>query len=75
MLGSIALPLSSGFVGEFMLLFGVYEYNTWLGAFAGLTIILGSCLYVKDVSESSFGQTYYGKHGFSRFNVERRWYW
>ena len=25
-----------------MLLFGVYEYNTWLGAFAGLTIILGA---------------------------------
>jgi NADH-quinone oxidoreductase subunit M len=41
-LGSIALPLTSGFVGEFMLLFGVYEYNTWLGAFAGLTIILGA---------------------------------
>jgi NADH-quinone oxidoreductase subunit M len=41
-LGSVALPLTNGFVGEFMLLFGVYEYNTWLSVFAGLTIILGA---------------------------------
>lgn len=41
-LGSVALPLTNGFVGEFMLLFGVYTYNTWLSAFAALTIILGA---------------------------------
>ena len=41
-LGSVALPLTNGFVGEFMLLFSVYQYNTWLSVFAGLTIILGA---------------------------------
>lgn len=41
-LGSIALPLTNGFIGEFLLLYGVYEYNTWLSVFAGLTIILGA---------------------------------
>jgi NADH-quinone oxidoreductase subunit M len=41
-LGSVALPLTNGFVGEFMLLFSVYQYNTWLAVFAGLTIILGA---------------------------------
>ena len=41
-LGSVALPLTNGFVGEFMLLFGVYQYSTWLAVFAGLTIILGA---------------------------------
>lgn len=41
-LGSVALPLSNGFIGEFLLLYGVYEYNTILAAFAGLTIILGA---------------------------------
>jgi NADH-quinone oxidoreductase subunit M len=41
-LGSVALPLTNGFIGEFLLLFGVYKYNTWLSAFAGLTIILGA---------------------------------
>ena len=41
-LGSVALPLTNGFIGEFLLLYGVYEYNTWLSVFAGLTIILGA---------------------------------
>jgi NADH-quinone oxidoreductase subunit M len=41
-LGSVALPLTNGFIGEFLLLFGVYEYNTWLSVCAGLTIILGA---------------------------------
>ncbi len=41
-LGSVALPLTNGFVGEFMLLFSVYQYNTWLAVFAGLTIIVGA---------------------------------
>jgi len=42
MLGSVGLPLTNGFVGEFMLLFGVYHYSAWAAAFAGLTIILAS---------------------------------
>jgi len=41
-LGSVALPLTNGFIGEFLLLYGVFEYNTWLSVFAGLTIILGA---------------------------------
>lgn len=41
-LGSVALPLTNGFIGEFLLLYGVYQYNTWLSVFAGLTIILGA---------------------------------
>jgi NADH-quinone oxidoreductase subunit M len=41
-LGSVALPLTNGFIGEFLLLYGVYEYNTWLSVFAGLTVILGA---------------------------------
>jgi len=42
LLGTVALPLTNGFVGEFLLLAGVYEYNAWMGAVAGLTIILGA---------------------------------
>ncbi len=41
-LGSVALPMTNGFIGEFLLLFGIYEYNAWLSVFAGLTIILGA---------------------------------
>ena len=42
MLGSVALPLTNGFVGEFLLLKSVFNYNVWLGGIAGLTIILGA---------------------------------
>ncbi|GAA4371625.1 NADH-quinone oxidoreductase subunit M [Hymenobacter koreensis] len=42
LLGTVALPLTNGFVGEFLLLMGVFQYNAWLGAVAGLTIIFGA---------------------------------
>lgn len=41
-LGTIGLPLTNGFIGEFLLLNGVYQFNIWYGAVAGLTIILGA---------------------------------
>ncbi len=42
LLGSVALPLTNGFVGEFLLINGLYQYSSILAAFAGLTIILGA---------------------------------
>ncbi|GGF17478.1 complex I subunit 4 family protein [Hymenobacter cavernae] len=42
LLSTVALPLTAGFVGEFLLLAGVYEYSAWLGAIAGLTIIFAA---------------------------------
>jgi NADH-quinone oxidoreductase subunit M len=41
-LGTVALPLTNGFVGEFLLLKGVFSYNIWFAAVAGLTIIFGA---------------------------------
>jgi NADH-quinone oxidoreductase subunit M len=41
-LGSVALPLTNSFIGEFMLLFGIFEYNSWAAIMAGLTVILGA---------------------------------
>ncbi|MDQ2795090.1 MAG: NADH-quinone oxidoreductase subunit M [Bacteroidota bacterium] len=42
LLSTVALPLTGGFVGEFLLLAGVYEFNMWAGAVAGLTIIFSA---------------------------------
>ena len=42
LLSTVALPLTGGFVGEFLLLAGVYQYNAWVGAVAGLTIIFSA---------------------------------
>ncbi len=55
LLGSVALPLTSGFVGEFLLLAGVFEYNNWLGAIAGLTIILSAVYLLRMFQKSMFG--------------------
>ncbi|MCC8425289.1 NuoM family protein [Mucilaginibacter sp. UR6-11] len=41
-LGTVALPLTNGFIGEFLLLNSVYQYNIWIAAVAGLTIIFGA---------------------------------
>jgi len=41
-MGTVALPLTNGFIGEFLLMNGVYQYNIWLVAVAGLTIIFGA---------------------------------
>jgi NADH-quinone oxidoreductase subunit M len=57
MLGSVALPLTNGFVGEFLLLQGVYQYNTWLGIIAGTTIILGAVYMLRLFQKSMFGST------------------
>jgi NADH-quinone oxidoreductase subunit M len=57
LLGSVALPLTSGFVGEFLLLAGVFEYNNWLGAIAGLTIILSAVYLLRMFQKAMFGNT------------------
>ncbi|MEI8004730.1 MAG: NADH-quinone oxidoreductase subunit M [Bacteroidota bacterium] len=42
LLGSIALPLTNGFVGEFLILLGIFKYNMVFAAVAGLTIIFSA---------------------------------
>jgi NADH-quinone oxidoreductase subunit M len=42
LLGTIALPLTNGFIGEFLILLGLFEFNPWLSLGAGTTIILGA---------------------------------
>lgn len=56
-LGSIALPLTNGFIGEFLLLYGVYAYNSWLAVFAGLTIILGAVYMLRMFQKTMLGKS------------------
>ncbi len=42
MLGSVGLPGTSGFVGEFLVLVGAFQVNTWVAALATTGIILGA---------------------------------
>jgi len=56
LLGNIGLPLTNGFVGEFLLLFGIFEYNHWIAAVAGLTIILGAVYMLWMYQRTMLGQ-------------------
>lgn len=54
-LGNVALPLTSGFVGEFMMFSGLYQYNAWMMAFAGLGVILGAVYILNMLQKVIFG--------------------
>ncbi|MEJ0032530.1 MAG: proton-conducting transporter membrane subunit [Bacteroidota bacterium] len=56
MLGSVALPLTSGFVGEFLLINSLVQYQIWIGAVAGLTIILGAVYMLVAFQKSMSGE-------------------
>ena len=55
MLGSVALPLTNGFVGEFLLINGIYQYGAWIAAFAGLTVILGAVYMLRSYQTIMLG--------------------
>ena len=56
MLGAVAVPLTNGFPGEFLLLNGVWNYNMWLGIAAGLTIIFGAVYMLRAYGLAVFGE-------------------
>lgn len=56
MLGSVALPLTSGFVGEFLLINSLFQYDRVIGAVAALTIILGAVYMLVAFQRSMSGE-------------------
>ena len=57
LLGSIALPFTSGFVGEFLLINSLVQYQLIIGAAAGLTTILGAVYMLRSFQQSMLGET------------------
>ena len=56
MLGSVGLPGTSGFVGEFLVLVGVFQVNTWVAMLATTGIILGAAYMLYMYRRVIFGQ-------------------
>jgi NADH-quinone oxidoreductase subunit M len=60
-LGSVALPLTNGFVGEFLLLNGIFQsgfyYHFWFALFAGSTVILGAVYMLRSYQVMMLGET------------------
>ncbi|WP_443945408.1 complex I subunit 4 family protein [Pedobacter sp. AW1-32] len=56
-LGTVALPVTNGFIGEFLLLLGIYNYCAWAAAIAGLTIIFGAVYMLRTYQNVMLGKT------------------
>ncbi|KKX50324.1 hypothetical protein L950_0210855 [Sphingobacterium sp. IITKGP-BTPF85] len=56
-MGAIGLPLTNGFIGEFLLLKGIYEYGVWFAVFGGLTLILGAVYMLRLYQRTMLGTT------------------
>lgn len=56
-LASVALPTTNAFIGEFLLLYSLFEYNTYLSIVAGLTIILGAVYMLRMYQYVMLGET------------------
>lgn len=57
LLGSIALPITNGFVGEFLLLLGLFEYSPVFAGIAGLTVIFSAVYMLWMYQRTMFGNT------------------
>ena len=55
MLGSVGLPGTSGFVGEFLVLMGAYKVDTMVGTFAALGVVLGATYMLHLTRKIVFG--------------------
>jgi NADH-quinone oxidoreductase subunit M len=55
-LANIALPLTNAFVGEFMMFSGLFAFNMWFTAVAGLSIILAAVYTLNMVQKVFYGE-------------------
>ena len=72
-LGTVALPFTSGFVGEFLLLNSLFQYNVYLGAIGGLTIILGAVYLLRAFQYMMLGKSSASTAEVSDLTVNEKW--
>ena len=56
-LSNVALPFTNGFIGEFLLILGVFQTNMLAASFAGLSIILGAVYMLRAYQKMMLGET------------------
>lgn len=73
LLGSVALPLTSGFVGEFLLINAVFRYQFAVGAFAALTMIFGAVYMLRSFQMTMLGENNTVTKGFQDLDRQEKW--
>ena len=56
-LANVALPLTNAFVGEFLMFNGLFQYDIWTTAVAGVSIILAAVYTLNMVQKLFYGET------------------
>jgi NADH-quinone oxidoreductase subunit M len=56
-LANVALPLTNAFVGEFLMFSGLFRFNVWYAAVAGLSIILAAVYTLNMIKHVFYGKT------------------
>ncbi len=56
-LANIALPLTNAFPGEFLIFNGLFRYNVWMAAIAGISIILAAVYTLNMIQKIFYGNT------------------
>lgn len=72
LLGTIALPLTNGFVGEFLLLTGIYQFKAWMALFGGLTIILGAVYMFRSYQAIMLGSRHLNEGEFQPMTLSEK---
>ncbi|HNS12428.1 MAG TPA: NADH-quinone oxidoreductase subunit M [Bacteroidia bacterium] len=73
LLASVALPLTNGFVGEFLLLNGIYQYSTSAAVFSGLTIIFGAVYMLRSYRKIVLGDKNTTLAPFKELTLNEKW--
>jgi NADH-quinone oxidoreductase subunit M len=53
---NIALPLTNSFVGEFLMFNGLFQFNPWMAALAGVSVILAAIYTLNMVQKVAYGE-------------------
>jgi NADH-quinone oxidoreductase subunit M len=72
LLGSVALPLTNGFVGEFLLLRGLFDYNIIITVFAGLTVIFSAVYMLRAYQDTMLGEPHRPNQVFADLNLPEK---
>ncbi|MCU0381783.1 MAG: NADH-quinone oxidoreductase subunit M [Chitinophagaceae bacterium] len=71
-LANVALPLTNAFVGEFLMFSGLFRFNAWYAAFAGISIILSAVYTLNMIKHVFYGPTNTLTEGFREIGAEQR---
>ena len=55
-LANVALPLTNAFIGEFLMFNGLFQFNVWMAAIAGVSIIFAAVYTLNMIQRIFYGQ-------------------